>query len=58
MQLYRINEVAGKLGVAKSTVWLYLKQGRLKATKLSQRVTTISSDELERFIAEAAGGAK
>ena len=47
---YRPKEVAEYLGIGLSTVWLYIKQGKLKKTKLSDRVTVITKDELDRFI--------
>ncbi len=50
-QNYRPKEAAKYLGgVGLSTVWLYIKQGKLKATKLSDRVTIISKDSLDAFI--------
>jgi len=47
---YRPKEVAEYLGIGLSTVWLYIKQGKLKKTKLSDRVTVITKDELDKFI--------
>ena len=47
---YRPKEVAEYLGIGLSTVWLYIKQGKLKKTKLSDRVTVITKDELDRFM--------
>jgi len=47
---YRPKEVAEYLGIGLSTVWLYIKQGKLKKTKLSDRVTVVTKDELDRFM--------
>ncbi|MEN4053276.1 helix-turn-helix domain-containing protein [Sulfurimonas sp. NWX79] len=46
---YRVVEAGKYLGVAKSTVWKYIKDGKLKAHKLSPRVTVIHRTELEKF---------
>lgn len=56
-QNYRPKEAAAYLGIGLSTFWLFAKQKRIKTTKLSERVTVIRLEELERFIAEAEGGA-
>ncbi len=47
---YRPKSVAKKLDIGLSTVWLYIKQGKLKAHKLSDRVTIIKEEDLEAFI--------
>lgn len=39
---YRAKEVAKFLGIALSTVLMYVKQGKLKPLKLSTRVTVFS----------------
>lgn len=44
----RARQVAALLGVGLSTVWLWKKQGKLKAYKLSERVTVFKRDEIER----------
>jgi predicted DNA-binding transcriptional regulator AlpA len=49
---YRIPKASKLLGVAKSTLWGYIKQGKIKTKKLSPRVTVIESKELERFMSE------
>ena len=39
-KLIRLPQVAELLGVSKSTVWMYAREGKLpKATKLSPRVS-------------------
>ena len=46
---YRPKEAAQYLGIGLSTVWLYIKQGKLHTRKLSDRVTVISRLELEKL---------
>lgn len=45
----RAREVAEYLGIALSTVWLYAKQGKLKAKKLSERVTVFDKEEIDKL---------
>ena len=45
----RPKQVAQNYGVGLSTVWLYIKQGKLKATKISGKVTVLDTEELEQF---------
>lgn len=47
---YRAKELAEYLGIALSTVWLYSKQGKIKAQKISNRVTVFDIDEVERAL--------
>lgn len=47
---YRPKEAADFLCVGLSTIWLYIKQGKLQSKKLSDRVTIISRESLESFI--------
>jgi predicted site-specific integrase-resolvase len=47
---YRPAEAAEQLGIGLSTLWTFVKQGRIKTKKLSSRVTVITHDELESFI--------
>ena len=49
-QNYRPKEAAEYIGVGLSTVWLYAKQGKLKAYKLSDRVTIFKKEDLDNFI--------
>lgn len=46
----RAKEAAKYLGVGLSTVWLYAKQGKITAIKLSDRVTIFRKEDLTRFI--------
>lgn len=47
---YRANEVVNYLGIGLSTVWLYAKQKRLTAIKLSSRVTVFDINEINNLI--------
>lgn len=47
---YRPKDAAKFLGVGLSTIWLYIKQGKIKANKISDRVTIIKRTELDNFI--------
>ena len=50
-RLLRLPEVAELLGVGKSTVWLYARQGKLpKATKLSPRVSVWKMSDVQKLI--------
>lgn len=48
--LYRDKQAAEYLNVGRSTIWFYTKQGKLKAIKLSDRVTVWAKSELDAFI--------
>lgn len=50
MEYLRDKQAAEYLGVGTSTIWLYTKQGKLKAIKLSERVTVWSKSELNAFV--------
>lgn len=50
---YRAHEVAIYLGIGLSTVWLYAKEGKLTAKKLSSRVTVFSIDEIDALMNSA-----
>lgn len=47
---FRAKEAAIYLGIGKSTVWLYAKQGKLTPVKLSTRVTVFHKIELDKLI--------
>lgn len=49
-QNFRAKEAAKYLGVGLSTVWLYVKQKKITAIKLSDRVTIFKKENLDRFI--------
>lgn len=51
-RLIRLPEVMAKLGIARSTVWLFVKQERLpKPIKLSPKVTVWRESEIDTYIA-------
>jgi excisionase family DNA binding protein len=50
MEYLRDKQAAEYLGVGTSTIWLYTKQGKLKAIKLSERVTVWAKSELNAFV--------
>lgn len=50
-QFYRVAKVAEILGnLSQSTVWLYTRQGKLKATKLSPKVTVWKESDIRDFV--------
>jgi len=55
-QNYRAKEVSQLLSCGLSTVWLYVKQGKLTPVKLSDRVTIFRREDLENFINANFGG--
>lgn len=50
IQNYRPREAAKMLCIGLSTIWLFIKQGKLKSHKLSERVTIIKHSDLLAFI--------
>ena len=46
----RPKEAHKYLGVGLSTLWLYVKQGKLKPIKLSDIVTIFKKSDLDTFI--------
>jgi predicted DNA-binding transcriptional regulator AlpA len=46
----RVKQTAQYMGIGVSSVWLYTKQGKIKAIKLSDRVTVWAKSELDSFI--------
>jgi len=46
----RAKEAARYLSCGVSTIWLWVKQGKIKAYKLSDRVTILRRSELDEFI--------
>lgn len=50
MEYLRDKQAAEYLGVGTSTIWLYTKQGKIKAIKLSERVTVWAKSELNAFV--------
>jgi len=50
MENMRAKEAHKYLGVGLSTLWLYVAQGKIRAYKLSDRVTVFKTSELDEFI--------
>ncbi|QKE29842.1 hypothetical protein AACT_2775 [Arcobacter acticola] len=46
-KMYRAKELAEYLGVGLSTIWLYAKQKKITAYKISDKVTVFNIDEVE-----------
>ncbi|MCL4431946.1 MAG: helix-turn-helix domain-containing protein [Epsilonproteobacteria bacterium] len=53
MEHLRDKAAAQYLGIGRSTLWLFTKQGKIKSIKLSERVTVWAKSELDAFIARA-----
>lgn len=51
MEHFRAKQAAQYLGIGVSTIWLFTKQNKIKAIKLSDRVTVWAKSELDAFIA-------
>lgn len=49
-KLLRDWECAEYLSIGVSTVWLYSRQGKIKAIKLSDRVTVWAKADLDAFV--------
>ena len=49
-QHLRAKEASKYLGIGLSTLWLYVKQGKIKPIKLSKRVTVFKKIELDDFV--------
>jgi len=48
-RVQRPKQVAQNYGIGLSTVWKWIKQGKLKATKIGDKVTVLDTEELELF---------
>ena len=53
-KILRVLAAAEILGISKSTVWRYVRMGKLNPVKLSERVTGFKLSELQALIASAA----
>jgi len=47
--LLRVKDIVKMYSVGKSTIWLYVKQKKIKAIKTSGKVTTFDAKEIEDF---------
>jgi len=52
-RLLTVNEVAKELRISARTLYLWIKQGRIKAIKLPSGKLRIESSELERILKES-----
>lgn len=50
-KILRAPTAAEALGVSKSTIWRYAREGKLTAVKLSERVTGFRQSEVQALIA-------
>ncbi len=52
-KLIRLPEVMAKVGIKRSTVWLFVKQGKLpKPIKLSAKVTVWRETEIDALVSK------
>lgn len=47
---YRAKDVAKYFSIGLSSVWLFAKQGKFKAYKISDKVTVFNIDEVEKAL--------
>ena len=47
---YTPKEIAEMLDVCNETIWRYIRKGKLKAIKLTERNFRIEKKELEKFL--------
>jgi len=52
-ELYTVEEAALYLGVSNKTVYKWISEGKLKASRLGQRMIRIESFDLMNFITPA-----
>lgn len=54
--LYRITKVVERIGVSKSTIWQWVKEGKFpNPIKLSPKITVWKSSEIDIWIASQGG---
>lgn len=46
----RAKGVAKRFSIGESTVWYYLKMGKIKSNKISKRVTLFDVEEVEQAL--------
>lgn len=47
----RINQIVEKTGIAKSTIWLWVSEGKFpKPIKLSPRITVWEEEKIEKWM--------
>jgi excisionase family DNA binding protein len=55
-EFYSVSEAAALLGVSRMTVWRWISAGTLRASRLGQRISRISREDLDRFLLARKGG--
>lgn len=50
IRFLRDKQASAWLGIGCSTLWLYVRQGKLKSIKLSPKVTVFAVSDLEAFV--------
>lgn len=50
-QYLRAKQASQYMGIGVSTLWLFTKQGKINAIRMSERVTVWDKNELNSFIA-------
>ena len=46
----RAKDLSKYLGIATSTIWLYLRQGKIKSNKVSSYITLFEVEEVEKAL--------
>lgn len=52
MEYFSVSEVSKMLKISKYTIREWMRDGKIKGTKLSDKVWRVSGEELENFIKE------
>jgi|TARA_Y100000031_G_scaffold113820_1_gene125765 excisionase family DNA binding protein len=50
---YTPQEIADLLGVSRFSIWRYIRSGKLKAIKLTERNFRIEKKELDKFLKQS-----
>ncbi|MFX4218529.1 helix-turn-helix transcriptional regulator [Aliarcobacter butzleri] len=46
----RVGELSKYLGIGKSTIWLYVRQGKITSKKISSYITLFDVEEVEKAL--------
>lgn len=46
----RVGELSKYLGIGKSTIWLYVRQGKITSKKISSYITLFDVQEVEKAL--------
>jgi excisionase family DNA binding protein len=55
LDVVSVHEAADMLHISRTTLWRYIKEGKISSLKYSTKKTLIKREELERFIRESEG---